>query len=133
MGQTRRVEFVYLKIPASQDSPPREHQLHAALENALIERALGGLVGWGDSVEGAGPGRRLTPAFHRIDIEVTDLQAALAALKACLATLGVPQRSELHYTLGGQALQEVYGAEGWSTRQPTTATTPHRGGPKPAP
>lgn len=114
--------FVYVKIPAA---VLREHELHAALEDALTAQGLGSLVGWGASIDGVPAGGRSRPAFHRIDIEVVDLPRALEVLKAALVALGVPQRSELHYTQEGEALQQEYGPEGWSASRPTTAA--HRG------
>jgi hypothetical protein len=114
--------FVYVKVPAA--SLP-EHELHAALEDALMAEGLGSVVGWGASVDGAARGGRLKAAFHRIDIEVFDLPRALEVLKARLTAFGVPQRSELHYTLQGEALQQESGPDGWSEGRPTTAA--HRG------
>jgi hypothetical protein len=109
--------FVYVKVPVAS---LREHELHAALEGALTAEGLGSVVGWGASVDD-----RLKPAFHRIDIEVFDLPRALVVLMASLEAFGVPPRSELHYTLQGQALQQEYGPGGWSASRPTTAA--HRG------
>jgi hypothetical protein len=126
------VEFVYLKIPESADAPLREQRLHAALEAALAGQHLGGLLGWGASIENAGRGPRWKTAFHRIDIEVADLPTALAVLKSSLASLDTPRGTELHYTLHGRPLQEEYGPDGWSASHPTTATTSHRARPGPA-
>lgn len=124
--QTCPVEFVYLRIPASGDLALREHQLHAALESALTERALGSLVGWGASIERLTGGRRLSPKFHRVDIEVTHLDAALAVLRQRLEAVGAPFQTELHYTVHGRALQQEYSIDGWSACHPTTAATSRR-------
>lgn len=124
------MDFVYIKLPRLRSSPEREHEVHAALESALAGQALGSLVGWGTSVEPATRGGTSLPEFHRIDIEVADVQAALPTLKATLAALDIPPRSELHYTVEGEALQEEFGRDGWGSSHPTTATTAHRGRPR---
>lgn len=128
--QTRFVDFVYIKLPRRQRSPTQEHDVHAALESALAEHRLGTLIGWGASVEHGPGGNKSLPEFHRVDIEVSDLRAALPVLRATLVTLPTPYRSELHYTIGGEALQEEYGPNGWGASHPTTATTRRRTRPR---
>lgn len=121
---TGGVEFVYLKIPAGRPGRGPEHALHAALEAALTGAGLGSLLAWGASVgdRDAGP---LTPRHHRIDIEVTALEPALALLRERLLALDVPVGTELHYTDAGQALQQDLAAGGWQPPRATTAATAH--------
>ena len=107
-----------MKIPVDDDAALREPAVHAALEGALAEQGLGTLLGWGASIADQPEARRLTAAFHRIDIEVSDLDRALALLREQLAALAVPAGTEVHYRVRGAAMQEDYGECGWSSRHP---------------
>ena len=121
------MQFFYVKIPldpAAPQAPGLLPGLHQTLETALTARQAGSLLGWGDSVElGPSAGAGLRPSFHRIDVEVGDHPAlARALLRDTLAGCAVPPGTELHYSLDGQALQEVYrgGAAGWGDPQPSS-------------
>ena len=121
------MHFVYLKIPMPPRAGRHAEGPHAALDQSLdqaLSRAgLGSVLGWGTSMsQGAGP----APAFHRVDIEVADLPAALELLRTALRHLQAPPQTELHYTQGGQALQQDLGPDGWGASHPTTAATARR-------
>ena len=44
-------------------------------------------------------------------------------LQGALASLAVPDGTELHFTQDGQALQCVYEGHHWAERMPSTATS----------
>lgn len=111
------MDFVYLKWPVSPALPQQAHVLHMALQAALVGDGLGSLVGWGGSVDD-GDGHL---AFHRVDIEVTRLDEAVARLKNALTALGAPCQTELHYTRQGQPWQEEWAGTRWQGHPPAPA------------
>ena len=130
------MHFVYLKIPmppkAGRHTEGPHSALDQSLDQALARAGLGSVLGWGTSVSPDAAGAGLAPAFHRVDIEVSDLPAALELLRAALRHLQAPPRTELHYTHNGQALQQDLGPEGWGDSHPTTAATARRPRARPA-
>ncbi|MCE4539937.1 hypothetical protein LXT12_22045 [Pelomonas sp. P7] len=124
------MNFVYLKIPMPPKAGRHEREVHAALDQALdqalAQAGLGSLLGWGPSLARDAVSGGLEPAFHRVDIEVTDLSPALALLRAELLRLQAPAHTELHYTVDGEALQQELEPQGWSASHPTTAATARR-------
>lgn len=130
LGHTVTVNFVYLKIPmppkAGRHEPAAHAALDQALDRALTDAGLGALLGWGTSLAPDGQGGGLEPAFHRVDIEVSDLPAALDLLRVLLLRLQAPAQTELHYTLQGQPLQQDLGPQGWGASHATTAMTSRR-------
>lgn len=120
------MHYVYVKLPASKHSAHGEHVFHEGLEAALTQAQLGGVLGWGASLSRSEAHETAHVAFHRIDIEVTQPELALALLQRTLTDLGAPEGTELHYTLDDADWQNVRGPSGWSERQPSTATPLHR-------
>ncbi|WP_374403505.1 hypothetical protein [Niveibacterium sp.] len=111
------MDFIYVKIPASEALANREHTIHEALETALAADAAGALIGWGASLEGVPKRRPVRVAFHRIDIEAPDARHARGVLRRALASLNLPPGTELHYSEDGVPLQERLDADGWSAPQ----------------
>lgn len=116
-GTLPTVDFIYVKIPATDAQANREHAIHEALETALAAEAAGALIGWGASLEGLPARRPARVAFHRIDVETGDAGHARTVLRRALSALTLPPGTELHYSEGGVQLQEVLGANGWSPPQ----------------
>jgi len=110
------MEFLYLKIPSTDEPADAHHALHAALEQALADAGLGSLLGWGGSLGEAGRGGERPLRFHRIDVEVAELAPARVLLQRTLATLGVAPGTELHYSVARRARVDVLGASGWVPR-----------------
>ena len=126
------MQFFYVKIPLAaggEATGADQQRLHEQLEAALSAQGAGSLLGWGDSVVVGQPGSGLLPAYHRIDVEVeADPAQVRGLLRRSLAEFGVPVGSELHYTLDGQALQELYQGQpgGWSAPQPSSGALTRR-------
>lgn len=114
------MHFVYVKLPVGSASALREYAFHDGLESALTQHDLGSLMGWGDSIADHVAGELSKVAFHRIDIEVTELAAALVLLQRSLVALAAPLGTEIHHGTGAAARQRVLGAAGW-TDQATRA------------
>ena len=110
-------DFVYLKIPRGRRQRDPLIRLAADLDGQLRAKAVGNVAGWGDSLgdEKADGSRPI--ACTRIDVDVSDIDAARALLHLALATLQVPAGTELHVSHGGHDLFDVYGAAGWSLDQ----------------
>lgn len=120
---TAGVDFIYLKLPAEPALLARLEALHAGLDETLQASGLGSLMGWGRSLGGPPP---QPSAWHRIDIEARDAPRALALLREALSTSGVPAGSELHYSEGGQALQQDWDGQAWGAARPSTGHRPAR-------
>ncbi|MBZ8141102.1 hypothetical protein CLD22_14465 [Rubrivivax gelatinosus] len=110
------MDFLYVKIPTAEESADAHHTMHEALERALAEAGLGTLLGWGSSLGEAGEAGLRPLRFHRIDVEVAELDAARALLQRTLAVLGAAPGTELHYNVSRRARVDVFGASGWATR-----------------
>lgn len=104
--------FLYLKLPTH--ALPADHGLEDRIDNALREAGAGSVLGWGESLGDAPPGRMRPLAFLRVDIESDQLDSARRVLHAVLPTLGVPEGTELHYTRAQRALQDQWRAGVWA-------------------
>ncbi len=113
------MHFVYVKLPVEAASARREYAWHEGLESALTQHDLGSLIGWGASLAAIPPGPSARVAFHRIDIEVVELAAALALLQRSLVALAAPVGTQIHHGTGAAARQLVWGSTGW-TDQPSS-------------
>ena len=111
--------FIYVKIPVSSAEDPL-HQREYTLDQTLREMGLGAVVGWGDSLGPVLADGSRPAAFLRIDINVTELGEARAALRTSLLELEAPFGTEIHYTREGSNLQDTYTASGWMLEQPVT-------------
>ncbi|UXH79706.1 hypothetical protein [Roseateles amylovorans] len=119
--------FIYLKLPTH--ALPRDHQWEDRLDGALRQAGAGTVIGWGESLGDAPPGQMRPLAFLRVDIETNDLASARQLLHDWLPVAGVPQGTELHYTLDRRALQDRLEATGWRLAldgHPTARRAPPR-------
>ncbi|MDB5941083.1 MAG: hypothetical protein JWQ13_649 [Ramlibacter sp.] len=109
--------FIYVKIPVPGGIESEDRSLDEAIDRALAAGALGSVLGWGSSLgERTADGSRPV-AFHRIDVQVDDLDAGRAALHGLLPGLGVPVATELHYVVDDRHLVDVYEGPGWRFSQ----------------
>lgn len=115
------MHFFYVKLPVGPKLADREHFFHEGLESALAAQNVGSVLGWGDSLSHTDASEPARLAFHRVDIEITDFEPALTLLRRILETLGAPVDSEIHYTVDGTALQDVFSSTGWRT-EPCSST-----------
>ncbi|NDP39801.1 MAG: hypothetical protein GZ093_13790 [Rhodoferax sp.] len=113
--------FVYVKIPIVAALVDQVRQRADKIDQILRETGIGSVIGWGDSLGDKQPNGSRVVAFHRIDIEVNDLPAARLALQAALPLLDVSRGAEIHYTIEGKALMDVYSISGWLVEQPLPA------------
>lgn len=110
--------FVYVKIPVVADVADLGHKREDKIDQLLRETGIGSVIGWGDSLGDEQSNGSRVVAFHRIDIAVTDLPATRLALQATLPVLDVPLGTEIHYTVEGKGLMDVYAPSGWLLDQP---------------
>lgn len=110
--------FIYIKIPLAARGMDDALSRDEAIDQALRDRDLGSVLGWGESLGNVQPNLTRAVVFHRIDVEVTDLAAARAALREILPPLGVPPGTEIHYQSGGRGMQDIYSPDGWRLGQP---------------
>jgi hypothetical protein len=122
------MHFFYVKLPVGSGLADREGVFHEGLEAALAREKAGFVLGWGDSLSTRKPSRSARVAFHRIDIEVKDVEVARALLQRTLVALDAPVGTEIHYTVADTALQDVFGSGGWRT-EPRSTTAQHPGRP----
>lgn len=119
------MHFIYVKLPIGSSLEGRERSFHEGLEATLTEQKLGSILGWGGSLSDADTREPARVAFHRIDIEVTEVKSALVLLRRTLGTLNAPEGTEVHYVMEGAALQDVSTSTGWRT-EPCSTTTHRR-------
>lgn len=108
-----RTAFVYVRIPTGTPQDDEFHRREDRIDEALKARRTGTVIGWGDSLDDPRAAGRRRVAYHRIDIEVADLAVARTQLHELLPALGAPVGTEIHYDLGGRALQDLYADAGW--------------------
>ncbi|KAI1697383.1 hypothetical protein Ddc_19765 [Ditylenchus destructor] len=104
--------FLYLKLPTH--ALPADHGLEDRIDNALREADAGSVLGWGESLGDAPPGRMRPLAFLRVDIESDELDARASRAARRAADPGVPEGTELHYTCAQRALQDLWRAGAWT-------------------
>ncbi|HZX30392.1 MAG TPA: hypothetical protein VFF03_03490 [Rhodocyclaceae bacterium] len=83
------------------------------LDQKIREMGIGSVVGWGDSLGERPLGCSRPVAFHRIDVEVSNLDQGRAALRDILDSLGVPVGTEINFSREGVKVQDVYSPAGW--------------------
>ena len=109
--------FLYVKVPVDHEMSSPGHVIEERIDQALCERAMGCVLGWGSSLGEADEDGRRHVAFHRIDIEVADQDVALELLRRLLPELGMPAGTEIHYRHGTTSLQDVYSGSAWALEQ----------------
>ena len=119
------MQFIYVKIPVGSRLEGREQMFHDEMESALKAHALGFVLGWGGSLSRLNACEPHRLAFHRVDIEVTDVTLALPLLQSTLVALEAPLGTEIHYTIDGVALQDISSSAGWRTEPCSTTTHRH--------
>ena len=118
------MNFFYVKLPVGPRLEGSEQIFHDGLESALTVHHLGCVLGWGDSLSCANASEPPHLAFHRVDIEVTDIEPAVSLLRSTLVALEAPTGTEIHYTIDGAALQDIASSDGWRT-EPCSTTRRH--------
>lgn len=116
------MHFVYIKVPLHRPPGSALDALHEALQRALDASGAGALVSWGTSLPSPGAAEGAPGSFHRIDVELLDLEAGLHVLREALLPVQGASGTELHFTAEGAALQQSLSAAGWGGRVPSTGT-----------
>ena len=117
-------DFIYVKIPDSVGPIDRGAKYEDPLELSLSEAGIGHVSGGGSQLGDPLPDGSRPIEFCGLDVDVTDLKRALKLLRVVLPTLGVPDETELHYTVGKSRLQDVYARGKWTIEQPRTFLHP---------
>jgi hypothetical protein len=111
------MHFLYIKIPvarhASRHAPHQIHQLADKVDQVLKQHRLGAVAGWGNSLGDALPDGSRRVAYTRIDVDVSDLQPAVALLQANLPSFDAPAGTQIHYTVDGRHRKASYSDSGW--------------------
>ncbi|MGZ8251925.1 MAG: hypothetical protein ACXW1P_05970 [Methylophilaceae bacterium] len=110
--------FLYVKIPTGNTEP--DLKWNEGVDLALQEHGIGTVLGWGSSMGKELPDGSTPIEFHRIDIEVTNLSAALVLLQTVLVHFNVPSGTEIHYKKDQKNLQDVYINSCWTFEQAAT-------------
>ncbi len=112
------MHFVYVKVPVAAHEEVRDRRLHEGIEAELVAQGLGSVLGWGASLSDPRRDGSRVPGFHRIDIEVGDLDAATGLLKRVLPALGAPAGTEIHSTPASGPRTEICTTAGWRVAAP---------------
>jgi hypothetical protein len=116
------MHFVYVKVPLGRPRGRAFDALHHALQRELDSTETGSIVSWGASLPSAGAAEGDPGSFHRIDVELRELDSGLQLLREVLLNLKVSHGTELHFTVHGEALQQSLSSVGWGPRIPSTGT-----------
>lgn len=109
------MHFFYVKLPVGSNLNGREHVFHDGLEAALADHKLGCVLGWGDSLSHRDVNKPVHLAFHRIDIDISDINPSLTLIRQTLMALDAPHGTEIHYTVDGTTLKDISSSTGWRT------------------
>jgi hypothetical protein len=119
-----RAQFIVVKIPVVPDFDDLYHQREDTIDRALRAKRLGSVLGWGASLGAPTPDGARPVAHTRVDIDVADIETARAELQATLAAIGAPAGTEIHYTLQGKDLADVYAPPDWRQGRPVVRGRP---------
>lgn len=119
--------FIYVKVPVAGGEESADRSLDDSIDEALGQRGLGSVLGWGSSLGDAKADGSRPIAFHRIDIQANDLQSARFGLHQVLAAIGVPAGTEVHFFVDSRHLLDLYEPPGWRLDQPGEINTATRG------
>lgn len=107
------MNFLYLKIPIAKYAHDQTRDFEDKIDQLLRENGVGSVAGWGDSLGEALANGTRPVAFTRIDVDVTDLDSALAFLQARLPSLGAPSGTEIHCTINQRRRKDILAESTW--------------------
>lgn len=107
------MHFIYVKIPVVNQVVDQRHQLEDKVDQILQENGVGSVAGWGDSLGDALADGSRPVAYTRIDVDVSNLASARELLQTNLPSLGAPTGTEIHYTIDGRRMKDVYLESEW--------------------
>lgn len=121
---SQQAAFIYVKVPESIGPMVRGERYEDPIEEMLETLGLGEVTGGGTQLGDARADGKRPIESCGLDVEVTDLQRGLSALREELQRLGAPVGTELHYTVDKQSLQDELGPDGWRQNQLRTLRHP---------
>ncbi|MBO9516247.1 MAG: hypothetical protein J7549_19195 [Variovorax sp.] len=113
-----RTQFMAVKIPVVADVDDLYHQREDRIDQALRAKGLGSVLGWGDSLGEGRVGRSRRVAFTRVDLDVVDVEAARRELQSVLTAIAAPAGTEIHYSIAGTSLADIFAPPEWRLGQP---------------
>jgi hypothetical protein len=116
--------FIYVKLPGNIQPLDRGELFEDRIEPILSEAGLGSISGGGSSLGDSLPDGRRLIEFCGIDIDTSNREAALAALRDLLPKIQAPVGTQLHYTRAGVKLQDEYDGIEWATGRERTFMHP---------
>jgi len=116
--------FIYIKVPADIGPLDRGEKYEDPLELKLGEAGLGHVSGGGSQLSDKRSDGSQAIEFCGLDVEVTDLEKALVLLRTELPRLGIPEGTQLHYTIGDAKLQDAFERGSWVVAQARTFLHP---------
>lgn len=116
--------FVYITLPGNIQPMERGSKFEDRIDPELARHGLGSVSGGGSFLSDPRPDGSRVVESCGIDVDVTDLPAALAVLRDVLPRLDAPAGSELHYTRDGVRLLDRLSGDGWSVGLPRAALHP---------
>jgi hypothetical protein len=119
-----RTSFIYVKIPDGIGPIDRGDKYEDPLEQKLSDVGLGHVSGGGSQLGDPLPDGSRPIEFCGLDVDVTDLSKALTLLRVELPALGVPDGTEIHYTMGQLRLKDAFNHGEWVLEQPRTFLHP---------
>lgn len=118
LGPADEESFVYVKLPGNIMPIERGDLYEDPINDLLSKHSLGEVTGGGSQLGDNDADGNPTVEYAGVDLDVSDLAAALPILRDALLSLKAPLGAELHYTIDGKKLLDVLTPEGWRLEQP---------------
>ena len=117
-------QFIYIKIPDAIQPLDRAAIFEDPIDAILEPKGLGHISGGGSLLGDKRPDGTRAIEFCGIDVDTTDRNAVLGILRGLLPDLGIPLATELHYTSGGDRVQDRFLGADWAIGEPRTFLHP---------
>ena len=119
--------FAYVMVPRPLAPVERDRLLGDPLHEALVAAHLGEVTGGGSQLGEEDAEGNQAIEYVVVDLELSDVEPALALVRTELERLHAPSGTELCYSVSGEKRRDGYDGQGWRLGQPRTETHPGLG------
>jgi hypothetical protein len=116
--------FVYIRLIGNIQPIERGERFEDPIDEALSSQSLGSVSGGGSSLSDPLPDGSRVVEWCGVDVDVTDLEKALALLRVKLVELKAPDGTEIQYTMAGSRLSDFLRGGKWLVGAPRTELHP---------
>ena len=105
--------FIYVRLPLAIGPLERGDIFEDPLDEVLHSAGIGAVTGGGTALSEAGPDGTRHIEYCGLDVDVSNLDAALAVLRAELPKLGAPDGTQIEYSRDGNQFKDVLTGGKW--------------------